>query len=82
MRHMLSTLVGKTVLRLAKLRGGGSALPGLVVDKLDSNYLARILNRLPGGVVVVSGTNGKTSTTKMIVEMLEAQGLKVFRNKT
>ena len=82
MRHMLSTLVGKTVLRLAKLRGGGSALPGLVVDKLDSNYLARILNRLPGGVVVVSGTNGKTSTTKMIVEMLEAQGLKVFSNKT
>lgn len=79
---MLSTLVGKTVLRLAKLRGGGSALPGLVVDKLDSNYLARILNRLPGGVVVVSGTNGKTSTTKMIVEMLEAQGLKVFSNKT
>ncbi len=82
MRHMLSTLVGKTVLRLAKLRGGGSALPGLVVDKLDSNYLARILNRLPGGVVVVSGTNGKTSTTKMIVEMLEAQGLTVFSNKT
>lgn len=82
MRHMLSTLVGKTVLRLAKLRGGGSALPGLVVDKLDSNYLARILTRLPGGVVVVSGTNGKTSTTKMIVEMLEAQGLTVFSNKT
>ena len=34
------------------------------------------------GVAVVSGTNGKTTTTKMVVELLESQGLKVFTNRT
>ena len=31
---------------------------------------------------MVSGTNGKTTTTKMVVELLESQGLKVFTNRT
>ncbi len=44
--------------------------------------MARGLARLPLGVIAVSGTNGKTTTTKMIVEMLEAQGLTVFTNRT
>lgn len=82
MRDALSAVTGKTVRQIARLRGGGSALPGLVVDRLDPGFLARVLGRLPLGVVVVSGTNGKTTTTKMIVEMLEAEGLTVFTNKT
>lgn len=31
---------------------------------------------------MISGTNGKTTTTKMVVELLESQGLKVFTNRT
>lgn len=82
MRDFLSTVIGKTVRQLARLRGGGSALPGLVVETIDPGYLSRTLARLPYGVIAVSGTNGKTTTTKMIVEILEAQGLRVFTNKT
>lgn len=83
MRDFLSAVTGKTVRQLAKLRGGGgSALPGLVVEKLDPGFMGRVLGRLPYGVVAVSGTNGKTTTTKMVVEMLEAQGLRVFTNRT
>ena len=82
MRDVISALVGKSVRQAARLRGGGSALPGLVVEKLDPGFLGRVLGRLPYGVVAVSGTNGKTTTTKMIVEMLEAQGLRVFTNRT
>lgn len=63
-----------------KLRGGGSALPGLVVEKLDPDFLARTLESLPRGVVIISGTNGKTTTTKMVVQLLRAEGLKVFTN--
>ena len=65
-----------------RLRGGGSALPGLVVEKIDSGFIPRALQDLPYGVVVVSGTNGKTTTTKIVVELLEAAGLKVFTNRT
>lgn len=83
MRHVLSALIGKSVRQIARLRGGGgSALPGLVVERIDPGFLARVLGELPYGVAVVSGTNGKTTTTKMIVEILEAQGLRVFTNRT
>ena len=34
------------------------------------------------GVALISGTNGKTTTTKIVVELLESQGLKVFTNRT
>ncbi|MBL3698126.1 Mur ligase family protein [Leucobacter luti] len=82
MRDVISAVVGKSVRQVARLRGGGSALPGLVVEKIDPGFLSRVLGRLPYGVVAVSGTNGKTTTTKMIVEMLEAEGLRVFTNRT
>ena len=66
----------------ASLRGGGSALPGLVVEKIDPRFIARTLRDLPHGIVVISGTNGKTTTTKIVVELLESTGLKVFTNRT
>jgi len=74
--------MGKTVKYIAALRGGGSALPGLFVEKIDPAFISRTLASLPEGVVVISGTNGKTTTTKMVVELLESQGLKVFTNRT
>ncbi|MBP6038515.1 MAG: DUF1727 domain-containing protein [Candidatus Saccharimonas sp.] len=82
MRHIVTTYLGKSVRKIAQLRGGGSALPGLIVEKIDQNYVRRALSRLPMGIVLISGTNGKTTTTKMVVELLESQGLGVFTNRT
>ncbi len=81
-RQYISTILGKAVKSAAQLRGGGSALPGLVVEKLDPGFLARTLGQLPHGVVIISGTNGKTTTTKIVVELLESAGLRVFTNRT
>lgn len=78
----LVTILGKTVKKVAGLRGGGSALPGLVVERIDPEFIKETLAQLPLGVAVISGTNGKTTTTKMVVELLESQGLKVFTNRT
>lgn len=61
---------------------GGSALPGKVVEKIDPGFLTRTLGQLPLGVVLVSGTNGKTTTTRMVASMLSDLGLKVFTNPT
>lgn len=82
MHTKYTILVGKAVKKAARLRGGGTALPGLVVEKLDKNFVGRMLSDLPHGVVVISGTNGKTTTTKIVSELLTATGLKVFTNKT
>lgn len=77
-----SVILGKTIRNISRLRGGGSALPGLVVEKFDKEFLNDVLGNLPNGIIVISGTNGKTTTTKIVTELLESQGLKVFTNKT
>jgi UDP-N-acetylmuramyl tripeptide synthase len=82
MSKPLITILGKTIRRIARVRGGGSALPGLIVERIDPLFMKTTLSQLPFGVVVISGTNGKTTTTKIVVELLEAQGLRVFTNKT
>ena len=82
MSKPLIRLLGQGVRYASKLRGGGSAFPGLVMEKLHPEFVAEELAKLPYGVVVVSGTNGKTTTTKMTVQLLESQGLKVFTNRT
>lgn len=79
---MLSTWLGKGVqgsLRLAGRTGG--TLPGKVVESVDAGYLARQLETLPRGVTVVSGTNGKTTTTKMLAHVLGSR-YRVLTNPT
>lgn len=76
-------LIGKAVRAASRLaHGGGSAFPGKIVEQIDPQFLARTLRQLPLGVVLVSGTNGKTTTTRMVASMLESLGLKVFTNPT
>lgn len=82
MRTSHTIMIGKAIQKIARIRGGGTALPGLVVEKLDKQFVGKMLSELPRGVIVVSGTNGKTTTTKIISELLGAYGLRVFTNKT
>ncbi|MFZ1250100.1 MAG: MurT ligase domain-containing protein [Candidatus Microsaccharimonas sp.] len=82
MPQSLTIILGKAVRYAARLRGGGSALPGLFVERISPEFVPSTLAQLPRGVVVISGTNGKTTTTKMVVALLESQGLKVFTNRT
>lgn len=82
MKFYIALIIGKLLRFVAKMRGGGSALPGLLIERLDPHYLSTITQQLPHGVVVITGTNGKTTTTKTVVELLESQGMRVFSNKT
>lgn len=80
-RNTISAGLGKAIGRGLRLCGyHASTLPGLIIEKVDPNFLKRILQDLPLGVAVISGTNGKTTTTKMVVELLEKNGLRVFTN--
>jgi UDP-N-acetylmuramyl tripeptide synthase len=58
-----------TVSRLSG-RGGGTTLPGKLLWKLDPSAIDRLAERLPQGAVLVSATNGKTTTTAMAAEIL------------
>jgi UDP-N-acetylmuramyl tripeptide synthase len=82
MRTFLAMALGKTARFLLRLvrRGGGSALPGTIAATIQPKLLERAIQSAPQGLVVVSGTAGKSSTTKLIVALLEAHGLRVFTN--
>lgn len=74
--------VGKcSLFGLRLFRRRGAALPGLLAERLCPDFLANTLNQLPQGIVVISGTNGKTTTTKLVTAML-AQKYRVLTNPT
>src|SRR6476620_2545413 len=79
---LLAVWLGKlTLLGLRLIGRKGNALPGLLVERVFPRYLAHALSALPQGVVIVSGTNGKTTTTKMVSTLL-AQRYRVLTNDT
>jgi UDP-N-acetylmuramyl tripeptide synthase len=51
-------------------RGGGTTLPGKLLWKLDPGAIDRLARRLPLGAVLISATNGKTTSAAMVAEIL------------
>lgn len=72
-------LVNKILYFIGKCLKRGSSLPGKVALKLDKNILSKI--QLPEDVIIVTGSNGKTSTTEMIYNVLKSNGYSVGTNK-
>jgi UDP-N-acetylmuramyl tripeptide synthase len=71
-RLAVETSAARLVGRLSRAagRGGGTTLPGKLVWKLHPDALDALAIRLPHGVVLVSATNGKTTTTAMASSIL------------
>ena len=64
-----------------RLGRGGTTLPGRVLLRLDRRAIARLASRLSEGSVVVSATNGKTTTAAMIASVLERVGTRLVHNR-
>jgi lipid II isoglutaminyl synthase (glutamine-hydrolysing) len=71
-RLAVETIAARAASRLSRLAGtgGGTTLPGKLLWKLDPGAIDALAARLPDGAVVVSATNGKTTTTAMAAEIL------------
>lgn len=65
---------------LRKTGRGGTAIPGLAAMKLSKNILARVSEGME--IVVVTGTNGKTTTCNMITHSLTSSGRECLLNKS
>jgi len=73
---------GRLAGRISQLLGrGGSAVPGLVAERLDPRLIEKLAGSIPR-IVIVTGTNGKTTTTKLLVGILEAAGIRAVTNPT
>ncbi len=78
-----AVLVGRAASALSRRlgRGGGTVIAGHVVPRLAPDALARLSAALPEGVALVSGTNGKTTTARLLAEALGAAGRRVVHNR-
>jgi UDP-N-acetylmuramyl tripeptide synthase len=73
MRRTVAVLAGKATGALSRAtgRGGGTTLPGDVARVIDRGVLRKLASELTGGAVLVTGTNGKTTTSRLIAALLE-----------
>lgn len=82
LRTLLAVWTGKGVVTATRLAGrGGTSLPGAVARKLAPNVLRDLSKQPRHGVIAISGTNGKTTTAKMLSAMCEAAGWPVTHNR-
>lgn len=83
MGYISSIWLGKVIKAVIQLFGsGGSALPGLILNKLNPGLLEQMAAKLKHGSIVVTGTNGKTTTASLLALVLERNGYEVMTNKT
>lgn len=80
---MLAILIGKLILFLTRALklGGGSAAPGLYALKIEPKLVEKLSTKIPRNIVI-TGTNGKTTTSRMLAHFAKAHGLSVIRNHT
>lgn len=73
----------KVLIGILRMTGSsGSALPGLMLERLAPNSLAKTLQPVEKQIILVTGTNGKTTTTKMLVSVLRSCDMRVVTNGT
>jgi UDP-N-acetylmuramyl tripeptide synthase len=73
-------VAGGVIRRLG--RGGGTAAPGLVAERVDPALLTKLTGQLSHGAVVIAGTNGKTTTSRMVADVFEAMPWRVVHNRS
>ena len=62
-------------------RGGGTSLPGKVPIRLEPRAIPELAGRLKRGSVLVSATNGKTTTAAMIASIFGQAGVPLVHNQ-
>lgn len=81
LRFYLAWLLGKITRFILKTfsQQGATALPGLIALKIDPDFIEKQTLDLKN--IVISGTNGKTTTTRMLATILEKSGISFIHNR-
>jgi UDP-N-acetylmuramyl tripeptide synthase len=81
-RLQAGLLAARATGAVTRLAGrGGTSLPGKVLMRAEPHAIARLAARLPEGSVVVSATNGKTTTAAMVATILGRTGTRLVHNR-
>ncbi|MBI2912535.1 MAG: DUF1727 domain-containing protein [Chloroflexi bacterium] len=81
-RRRVAVTTARLAGRISRATGhGGTALPGLVGQRLAPGLLGHLLSKLPLGHALISATNGKTTTAHLVGAMLREAGWEPLRNQ-
>lgn len=81
-RLTTAILAGKAAYCIGRLIGGrGSSLPGVVALRIYPGTLRVLAGQVENGAVIVTGTNGKTTTNNMLARVLESSGNRLVVNR-
>lgn len=81
MKFYLTVFISKITMRIAKLLfNGGTNFPGKIALKLDNKILKKLAKDY--NVLVITGTNGKTTTTSMVYNIIKSCKTDVITNNT
>lgn len=79
-RYFIALWAAKAVFVLLRLlKRNATMYPGYIALKICPDYLAR--TKKSPNVLCVTGTNGKTTTTNMVADILSQSGMKVVSNR-
>ncbi len=83
LRRAAATIAGKAALQLSRRLGvgGGTQLPGVVARRIAPDVLQALASSLTDGVMLITGTNGKTTTARMMATIFKANGRRVLHNR-
>ncbi|MGH7881718.1 MAG: MurT ligase domain-containing protein [Candidatus Dormibacteraceae bacterium] len=84
MRYRAAVLTGKAIGAVSRWsgKGAGANFPGDIARKLDPGVLRRLATQFKSGTVLVTGTNGKTTTARLVAHLLEGIPARVVANRT
>lgn len=80
--NFLLVVIGKIISIFLKIfkRGSATALPGLVALNLNPHFCVSFSAQFKKGVILISGTNGKTTTASLVARILQDQNNEVIHN--
>lgn len=83
LRDRLAVWAGKKTLQFSRRFGhGGSSLPGLVALRIQPAILNHLSADLRRGAVVITGTNGKTTTSRLLAAVLQEAEFALVHNRS
>jgi UDP-N-acetylmuramyl tripeptide synthase len=84
MLNILLIAFGKTISKIIKFfnLGDGTTWPGHIALGINKNFIHEMLSKSSLQVILIAGTNGKTTTAKLIRTALEENGKRVIQNQS
>jgi UDP-N-acetylmuramyl tripeptide synthase len=81
-RTITAIAAAKLLICLSRILGNqGTDFPGRIARKIDPHILDKLAGNVKEEIYIITGTNGKTTTTNMIARILEEKGYSFVHNR-